>query len=357
MAHWPLASRSLSRRSQQLLWVSGPRGIVRDFSAAQDPDAQKATLPACRGIAASRVLSNSPSTFQTRSALPSNGQYHNPQQIRRTYASTPATSAARIISTTKEHSPGHNVATLAVSNPAKLNIVNSAVLDDFIRECQKLSKDDSLRAVVLTNAPINPGKASSWIGGADIKEMIELSSSDQARAFIDRIHATCEALRKIPVPVIASIDGFCLGGGMEIAATCDLRVATHKSVFGMPEVKVGIPSVVEAAYLPGLIGMGRTRRLLYLAENIDAVEAERWGFVEKVVADEMELEQATSEWVDALVGMGPKAIRSQKVLMQKWENCSVEDGIEAGAVAYAEAYADGGTEPKEFMGRFVGRKR
>ena len=125
----------------------------------------------------------------------------------------------------------------------------------------------------------------------------------------------------------------------------------------MPEVKVGIPSVVEAAYLPGLVGMGRTRRLLYLAENIGAVEAERWGFVERLVDDEAELDRAKEEWLGSLVGMGPKAIRSQKKLMQRWENCGVEDGIEAGAVAYAEAFVDGGKEPKEFMGRFVGRKR
>ena len=187
--------------------------------------------------------------------------------------------------------------------------------------------------------------------------MIALSSSSQARAFIDHIHHACEALRAIPVPVIAKIDGFCLGAGLEVAAACDLRVATKGGVFGMPEVKVGIPSVVEAAYLPGLIGMGRTRRLLYLAENLGAEEMERWGFLEAVVEDAAGLEGVVGRWVEALVGMGPKAIRSQKKLMQRWENCSVEEGIEEGARAYAEAFEDGGVEPKEFMGRFVGRKR
>ena len=262
-----------------------------------------------------------------------------------------------VICTTTEHSPGHNTATLSVSNPAKLNIVNSTLLNSLIEKCRDLQTDTNLRAVVLTGAPTNPGKAASFIGGADIKEMIQLSSSEEARAFIDRIHHACDALRAIPVPVIASIDGFCLGAGMEIAAACDLRVATASSTFGMPEVKVGIPSVVEAAYLPGLIGMGRTRRLLYLAENIDGLTAERWGFVEEVVRGREELDGMVGKWVEELVGMGPKAIRSQKVLMKEWEEVGVREGIELGAKAYAEAYADGGKEPREFMGKFVGRKR
>lgn len=276
----------------------------------------------------------------------------------RTYSTTsPPVNEPSVICTTTEHSPGHNTAALSVSNPAKLNIVNSTLLKSLIEQCQDLQNDPNLRAVVLTGGPTNRGKAASFIGGADIKEMIQLSSSEEARSFIDRIHQACDALRAIPVPVIARIDGFCLGAGMEIAAACDLRVATAASTFGMPEVKVGIPSVVEAAYLPGLIGMGRTRRLLYLAENIDGPTAERWGFVEEVVRAREELDGTVGKWVQQLVGMGPKAIRSQKVLMKEWEEVGVREGIELGAKAYAEAYADGGKEPREFMGKFVGRKR
>lgn len=257
---------------------------------------------------------------------------------------------------TREHSPGNNVATITVSNAMKINIVNSDILQQMTEACRSLSKDDNLRAVILTGAT-KEGKARSFIGGADIKEMHSLSSADDARAFINRIHHACTALRDLPVPVIARVNGFSLGAGLEIMAACDLCIATKASVFGMPEVKVGIPSVIEAAFLPGLIGMGRTRRLLYLAEIIDAETAERWGLIERLVEDEAELDRATDEWVDALVGMGPNAIRSQKRLMQKWENCSVDEGVEAGVEAYAEAYADGGVEPREMMGRFLSRKR
>lgn len=364
MSYW-LPSRTASLpRSEQLLWACG-----RSSSAVST------TTVAARSLKSSRVQLEHVKCRSTLALRPglcvdsarASSTILGPHEQRRHLSSTPyrrstnsspsSNGSPDVISTTQEHSPCHNIATLSVSNPSKLNIVNSALLQDFTQKCHDLSKDANLRAVVLTGAPTNPGKAASWIGGADIKEMAGLSSSEEARAFINRIHEACEALRAIPVPVIASIGGFCLGAGMEIAAACDLRIATRGSVFGMPEVKVGIPSVVEAAYLPGLIGMGRTRRLLYLAENIDAVTAERWGFVERLVDGKEELERATEEWVEMLVGMGPKAIRSQKRLMQRWENCGVEEGIEAGAKAYAAAFSDGGAEPQEFMGRFLGRKR
>jgi len=261
-----------------------------------------------------------------------------------------------ITSTTHELPAGGNtVATLTISNPAKLNIVNSALLEQMVDICDQLSHESTLRAVILTGAETAPTKA--FIGGADITEMRELSSADDAQSFILRVHNACKALRDLPVPVIARVHGFALGAGLEIMAACDLRIATATSVFGMPEVKIGIPSVVEAALLPGLIGLGRTRRLLYLAELIDARTAEQWGLVEKVVADQAALDVAVDGWAQTIAGMGHAAIRSQKRLMQQWENRTTEEAIQAGVESFAHAFADGGAEPKELMGQFIHRKR
>ena len=85
------------------------------------------------------------------------------------------------------------------------------------------------------------------------------------------------------MPVICRLEGYTLGAGLEVAAACDMRIAADNAIFGMPEVKVGVPSVVEAALLPRLIGWGRTSRLLLTAETIDAAKAEAWGLVEEVV--------------------------------------------------------------------------
>src|SRR5690606_40996864 len=118
-----------------------------------------------------------------------------------------------------------------------------------------------------------------------------------AERFITLLHHVCTAVRDCAIPVIARIRGYCLGAGLEVAASCDLRVATHDSTFGMPEVHVGIPSVIEAALLPSLIGWGRTRELLYTGTAIDAAEAERIGLVERSVPAE-QLDAALEVWLD-----------------------------------------------------------
>src|SRR6185437_11306337 len=100
------------------------------------------------------------------------------------------------------------------------------------------------------------------------------------------VHRCCDGFRRLPAPVIACIDGYALGAGLELAAACDLRVASDRAQFGMPEVRVGIPSVVEAALLPLLVGHGRARRLLLTGETIDAATALAWGLVDAVAPPE-----------------------------------------------------------------------
>jgi enoyl-CoA hydratase/carnithine racemase len=260
--------------------------------------------------------------------------------------------------TTREHSPGHNVATITVSNPDKLNTVSAPVLDSLIVTCEQLGKDDNLRAVVLTGAPPTASrKVASFIGGADVQELYALSSSEDARTYITRVHKACAAIQAVPVPVIARVHGFSLGAGLEMMAACDLRIATKDSKFGMPEVKIGLPSVVEAALFPGLIGWGRTRRLVYLAENTSAKMAEEWGLVERIVDDVGALDKAVDEWVGMIVGMGPRSIRNQKRLITKWERSTLTEGIAAGIDSLVESYADGGVEAKEYIRPFLGRKK
>jgi enoyl-CoA hydratase/carnithine racemase len=271
----------------------------------------------------------------------------------RSYGTSAKDEQATVRCDIDEYRPGCNIATIRISNPRKLNIVSTPLLLQLSERCKDLSADKSLRAVVLTGDETAEGKAPAFIGGADINEMHRISSSDEARQFITRIHLACSAIRELPVPVVARVDGYALGAGLEIMAACDLRIATRTSTFAMPEVRVGIPSVVEAALLPGLIGMGRTRRLLYLAENIDGPQAENWGLVDLLVSDTQELDAALQDWMGTICDAGPGAIEQQKRLMQVWDDCSASDGIAAGIDSFAKAYEDGGVEPKEYMGRFL----
>lgn len=236
------------------------------------------------------------------------------------------------------------VARLSVDHPGKLNVVNRALIDALEKELQGLAGDQSLRALVLTGV----GER-AFIGGADIRDLAALDR-DSAESFITALHRVCAALRQLPVPVIARINGYALGAGLEIAAACDLRIASADARFGMPEVKVGIPSVIEAALLPGLIGWGRTRRLLLTGEIIDAREAERWGLIEWCVPS-AQLDAAVAELLDAILACGPNAIRLQKTLVREWGDLPLSQAIERGIIRFADAYA--GDEPRRMLGAFL----
>ncbi len=217
-------------------------------------------------------------------------------------------------------------------------------MTEFVERIGVLARDEILRAVVLTGAG---NKA--FIGGADIHEMGRLDA-DSARSFIGLLHRCCDALRELPVPVIARIGGYALGAGLEIAAACDLRIAADSARFGMPEVKRGIPSVIEAALLPSLIGWGRTRQLLLLGEIITSAEAARWGLVEMVVPAAT-LDEAVENWVSSILQAGPSAIRLQKKLIRRWEDLPLSDGIAVGVDSFAAAWAT--DEPRRMMQDFL----
>ncbi|MGN6573722.1 MAG: enoyl-CoA hydratase [Pseudolabrys sp.] len=242
---------------------------------------------------------------------------------------------------------GGAVARLTIDNRAKLNTLDSALMRDIVAAVDALGARDDLRALVVTGAGDK-----AFIGGASIPEMANLDPAS-ARAFITRVHETCDCFRRLPVPVIAAIDGFALGAGLEVAVSCDLRIASTRARFGMPEVRVGLPSVVEAALIPQLIGYGRARELLMLGETIDADTALRWGLVERVVAPEA-LDAELDAVLDALLAGGPQAIRRQKALMQAWEQLPTDAAIAAGVDAFEATYTS--DEPRRMLSAFVARK-
>jgi enoyl-CoA hydratase len=221
-------------------------------------------------------------------------------------------------------------------------------MEEFAATLATLGLRQELRAVVVSGEGDR-----AFIGGADIGEMAALDQIS-ARGFITLVHRCCAAIRELPVPVIARIAGFTLGAGLEIAAACDLRLAADTARFGMPEVKLGIPSVVEAALLPSLIGWGRARRMLLLGETIGAAEAEAWGLIEKVVPL-AKLDEAVEEWLAELMECGPNAIRLQKMLMRQWETLPLNAAIEAGIDAFEAAFQT--DEPRLKMTGFVARLR
>ena len=240
------------------------------------------------------------------------------------------------------------VATLTIDHRAKLNTLTAALMERFVREVEALGRRDDLRVLIVSGAGDK-----AFIGGANIDELAALDRGT-ARAFIGLVHGCCDALRRLPVPVVARIDGYALGAGLEVAASCDLRVATARSKFGMPEVKVGIPSVVEAALLPKLIGWGHARELLLLGDTIDAETALRWGLIDRMVAPDV-LDQEVDRVVGALLAAGPQALRIQKRLIQDWERLPTDRAIATGIDAFVESFNS--DEPRRMLSAFLSRKR
>ena len=243
---------------------------------------------------------------------------------------------------------GGSVGYLTLDNRKKLNTLDRALMTQFIAAVATLSKREDLRALVVAGAGDK-----AFIGGASIPEMAALDRGN-AEGFITLVHQTCDCLRQCPVPVIAAIDGYALGAGLEVAVSCDLRIATARAKFGMPEVKVGIPSVVEAALIPRLIGDGHARELLMLGEPIDAETALRWGLVERVVTLEA-LNAEVEKIIGALLAAGPLAVRRQKELMRVWENLPAERAVAAGIDAFVKSF--GTDEPRRMLSAFAARKR
>jgi len=240
------------------------------------------------------------------------------------------------------------VAWLTLSNPHKLNALSPGVVAALTAQAGELAQDEELRVVVLTGAG-----ARAFAAGADLGVLAGLDE-DTGRAFITALHEAIDAVRRLPCPVIGMLRGYCFGGAMELAAACDMRIADTTLMAGMPEVRVGIPSVIEACLLPRLIGWGKASELLLTGESIDADEALRAGFVQRLCAPE-ELQGQTQRWIDAILSAGPGAVRAQKRIMRGWEEMPEGEAIAASIDEFAAMFPTG--EPAEFIRSFVERKK
>lgn len=240
------------------------------------------------------------------------------------------------------------VARITISDAKGMNLMNTPTMERIIAIGEELKANGDLRAVVLTG-----GGDKSFIGGADITELVTLNA-ESGLAFITKVHQVCHLFRALPVPTIARINGYCLGAGMEVAAACDLRIGAEESSYGMPEVQLGVPSVVEAALLPSLIGWGNTRDILLTGRVFGAEEARRMGFLQKTVP-RVDLDAALREWIEPILSAEPLALRAQKQLIESWLESGVAAGVQAGIDAFSRSFHT--PAPTERMRAFIDRPR
>jgi enoyl-CoA hydratase len=227
-----------------------------------------------------------------------------------------------------------------------LNLFEPALIHAVRGSFDTLAADRSTRVAILV------GSGRAFTAGMDVRVLRDLDVA-RARALISDLHDAIAAVHRSPFPVIAAVNGACLGAGFELALACDLRVAAAGAVFGLPEVRVGVPSVIQAALLPPMIGPGRAAEMLLTGAPVSAATALEWGLVNRVVPDDR-VRGAAEEMATSILQAGPDAIRLQKELIVRWRESDLASAVRYGINAFATAYATG--EPREGMTAYLEKR-
>jgi len=241
-----------------------------------------------------------------------------------------------------------NLATITLNQPQQLNLLNNQMITEIKKAVHSLENDDNIRVVIITGAG-----EQAFSAGVDLKLMRGLDVP-KAREFIQGLHNACKSIRELPKLVIAAINGVCFGGSFELALSCDIRIASENAQLGLPEIKVGIPSVIEAALMTRLIGIGKTKEFIFTGDSIDAYEAERLGLVNKVVPL-VQLSSAAREMATKILNYSPTAVKVQKDVINKWMTLELEAAIDYSINAFSLCFTT--EEPKEAMNAFLEKRK
>ncbi len=217
------------------------------------------------------------------------------------------------------------LATVLIDRPEKMNSMTVAMRSEIAQAFRNFSNTERLRVIVVRGAG---NKAFS--AGGDVGEFLKLQPHELVAWGEEMME-----VERCGKPVIAAIDGYCLGAGLEFALSCDIRVATNRSCFGLPEVSLGmIPGSGGTQRILRLVGLGRSKCLLMTAQRLNADEAERWGLVSICVAPE-QFEQKVSEVVNRLIELPPLALRSLKRVLQEGADSPLAAALEMERKTYA----------------------
>ena len=239
------------------------------------------------------------------------------------------------------------IATITVNRPDKLNALNDATIRELGEAIDRARADDAVGGILLTGA----GRA--FVAGADIAELAA-QGPIEGRARAMRGQAVFRRFETSPKPTLAVVNGFCLGGGCELAMACHVRIAADGAKFGQPEAKLGIgPGYGATQRLPRLVGKGRALQLLLTGEMIDAAEALRIGLVNRVVASG-ELMDAALTMMKAMLANGPLALAVCIEAVDRGLEMGLEDGIALEANHFG--LLSGTSDMREGMQAFLAKR-
>ncbi len=230
------------------------------------------------------------------------------------------------------------IAIVTIDNPSALNALNAPTLTQLDQVFDKLAADPEVKAIIITG-----GGEKSFVAGADITEFLQVKGKE-AVAFMARGQRIFDKIEAFDRPVVAAVNGFALGGGNELAMSCDIRIAAENAVFGQPEVTLGlIPGYGGTQRLPRLVGPGKAKEMIYADERINAQEAFRIGLVERVVPKGQAVEEA-KKLLKKIITKGPVAIKMAKKAINEGLEMSLRAGLDLEASCQGVCF---GTEDKD----------
>ena len=230
-----------------------------------------------------------------------------------------------------------NIAILTISRPEALNALNSAFFNEMETYLKSLDGQADIRVLIIT------GEGKAFVAGADIAEMADMTQSE-GLAFSQRGQMIFRMLAEVEIPVIAAVNGFALGGGCELAMSCDIRIASAKAKFGQPEVSLGLtPGYAGTQRLPRLVGKGDALLMLLGGDHISAEEAHRIGLVQSVTEPE-ELMEKTLELANKIASKGPLATRKVKKAVSKGIETSFQNGCDLESQEFSSLFEGEGRE-------------
>ena len=242
----------------------------------------------------------------------------------------------------------NQIGIVTVNRPKELNSMNSETREELASAFEELDLDENINVSILTGSP---GKA--FIAGADIKEFSKMKIKD--RKTMKEDWRVTDVISDSSKPIIAMINGFCLGGGLEIAMACDLRTASNNSKLGQPEINIGIiPGAGGTQRLTRLVGEGRSMELILTGNMISAAKAESWGLV-NLVTDEDTLEEKTMEIATLIAEKSPFAVERAKKSVKLASNTTMKKGLKKEQELFVECFKS--NDGKEGIAAFIEKRK
>jgi enoyl-CoA hydratase len=242
-----------------------------------------------------------------------------------------------------------NIGVLTVSRPDKLNALSNELTEELLQFLDEAEKDSELRVVVITGAGDK-----AFVAGADINELVKRDAL-QGRNVSRFRQALFARIENLPVPVIAAVNGYALGGGLELALACNIRIASEKAQFGAPEVKLGIiPGDGGTQRLPRLVGLGRAMEMVLTGDFIDAQEAFRIGLVNRVVPHDELMENAMA-LAKKIASRPPLAVKYGKEAVNRSQEGDAASGY--ALESYLHALACTTEDKKEGVAAFLEKRK